>query len=700
MFRFTTLTLWLLSSTIAFSDELPNTATQNPQDVAELSTINVRGQKSNSPKITTEKLLKVPGSGGDPLKAIEALPGVVLGGYGSYSVPAVRGSSPEDNIYITDFVPVGYVFHNDGGSTYNANLVQDFTLMAGAWGSEYYNALGSVMNTHLRDPYPEDLTTTLDLGVLRVGVLVEGGISDDSAFYASYRRSMLEYFVEDFVDENELTFTELPTNSDYQFKYHWRVNNSSNFRVTANGAQDGLKIKFGEESDALQHEPDLAEGFGIEGGYQSEAILFDTIIAGGTSTIFAISQKLETTDLDFGSLYDLTAKDYEKRFKNYYQTPLNNGDQLSYGIDISNNKVRYLSTGKFSPCNEDTENCPPFSLGDPFITRDTLDITAGYAFAKYNLRATPFLDIALGFGVANNDYLKGKTEHPRLDIRYELSNKWILTAAAGKHYQFPRPKDFRFIAKDYGNPDLSMHSSDHYIAGFEYNLDNSISAKVEVYYKDIHDLIVSNPDFNGDFENEKTYLNGATGKAYGLELLINKNLTDKWYGWLALAYSKTTRTDTLRDINFNYSYDRPWIANLVASYKKSKTTTYGWKWRYQSGNLFTPVDSSYPSTALYECSSAGVTTYEPAVDVTRCTTDVYLYAPNLSDKNSERLPASHRLDFRIDYQSKPDSSYYLEILNVYNQLNVTEYKYNVDYTEREKVTTLPTIISMGMKLVY
>ena len=49
---------------------------------------------------------------------------------------------------------------------------------------------------------------------------------------------------------------------------------------------------------------------------------------------------------------------------------------------------------------------------------------------------------------------------------------------------------------------------------------------------------------------------------------------------------------------------------------------------------------------------------------------------------------------------KADASYYLEIINVYNQLNVTEYKYSEDFSEREKVESLPTIISVGMKLVY
>jgi hypothetical protein len=65
--------------------------TTNDKDVAELSTINVSGGEVKGPEISTEKLLKIPGAGNDPLKAIEALPGVILGGFGPFSVPAVRG---------------------------------------------------------------------------------------------------------------------------------------------------------------------------------------------------------------------------------------------------------------------------------------------------------------------------------------------------------------------------------------------------------------------------------------------------------------------------------------------------------------------------------------------------------------------------------------------------------------------------------
>ena len=166
------------------------------EDVAELSTINIKGTRESGPKITTEKLLKVPGSGGDPLRAIEAMPGVVLGD-NKQGAPAVRGSSPADNYYQTDYIPVGYLFHNLGDSTYNSNIIEDFSLKAGAWDSQYSNAIGAVLDTKLRDPYREGLTTVIDISLLRAGILVEGAVTENSAFYASWREGLLDWYFDE-----------------------------------------------------------------------------------------------------------------------------------------------------------------------------------------------------------------------------------------------------------------------------------------------------------------------------------------------------------------------------------------------------------------------------------------------------------------------------------------------------------------------
>jgi len=659
-------------------------------DVAELSTIKVQGEELKGPEITTEKLLKVPGAGNDPLKAIEALPGVVLGGFGPFSIPAVRGSSPRDNTYITDFVPVGYVFHNDGNSTYNDNLIEKFSLKAGAWGAEYNDAIGAVLATKLRDPYQEPIQTTIDLSFLRAGALVEGAVSDDSAFYVSYRQSLLEFYVENFIDEEELTFTEVPKNSDYQFKYQWRLSPVSNLRIIATGAEDSVGIDFGPESDALATEPGLAGGLGASTFYHNQGILFDTLFSGGTSTMLSFSRKEEDASFAIGSLFDLDAINIEHRLKNYYNTPLDNGDNLRYGIDLANIHLDYVVSGKYVPCNQEVgDACPPASLGTDFgPNADKLDINTAYGFIAYDWLATPDLEITFGLGHGVNDFNDEQVSQPRISTRYQLNSAWTLTGAIGRHSQNIR--EFRFIAEDLGNPDLKQPVSTHYVAGFEHQYDEAFSTKLEVYYKTIDNLIAANSDY--DFISNNTvppYLNIASGEAYGLELLINKNLTEQWYGWLSVAYSQTKRKNDVTQAEIDYELDRPWVVNLVANYQKNAKTSYGFKWRYQSGNLITPI--------------TGTTPYDENGNVLPDTTninDVYIYDPIEGGINSQRLSDYHRLDFRIDHDMSARSTLYFEIINLYNRANVSDYSYNKDYSEKEEVTSLPTIFSLGAKWVF
>jgi hypothetical protein len=578
---------------------------------------------------------------------------------------------------------VGYVFHNDGGSTYNDNMIENFSLKAGAWGPEYNDAIGAVLATKLRDPYQEAIHTTIDLSLLRAGALVEGAVTENSAFYLSYRQSLLGFYVDNFVDEDELKFTEVPKNNDYQFKYQWRIDPVSNLRFVANGAQDSVGIEFGPESDDLEREPGLAGGLGAETYYHSQGILYDTVLAGGTSTILSVSRKEEDVSFAIGSLFDLDAINYEYRFKNYYNTPLMNGDTIRYGVDLSSTEIEYTASGLYSACNSDVgDECPPASLGTPFNNEDTLTINGLYTFVAYDWLATPDWELPRGLGNSYNDFNKEQLIQPRISSRYTLNDAWTLTAAIGRHSQFIR--EFRFIADELGNPDLKQPDALHYVVGFEHEIDDSLSTKVEAYYKDIDNLVAANTK-----SDTPPYLNNANGTAYGLELLINKNLTDKWYGWLSVAYSKTKRENEDTGQSIDYELDRPWVVNLVANYQKNEKTSYGFKWRYQSGSLITPI--------------TGATPYAQDGTELPANTDpdvAYIYDPTEGKPNSQRLSAYHRLDFRLDHELSERSTLYFEIINLYNRANVSDVSYNKDYTEKEDVTSLPIIFSVGAKLVF
>jgi hypothetical protein len=63
--------------------------------------------------LSTEELTSVAGSVGDVLRAVQALPGVINAGIESGQL-LIRGSGPEDNLYLVDRIPIAFPFHFGG----------------------------------------------------------------------------------------------------------------------------------------------------------------------------------------------------------------------------------------------------------------------------------------------------------------------------------------------------------------------------------------------------------------------------------------------------------------------------------------------------------------------------------------------------------------------------------------------------------
>ena len=195
--KLTNVTLLALAMTSAIAQsahaqQQENSNKQAEKQHKEIEKIEVTGRRNQAlTEVTphTEKLLKIAGIDNDPLNAVYSMPGVVYAGGDDGGEPAIRGSSPDDNAFYIDNLPVGYIFHLFGDSIFNKNIVRDFSLEPAAFDSQYGNATGGIFDVQLRDPRHQDISTTIDASLIKIGILVEGGTFEDQAFYASYRRS-------------------------------------------------------------------------------------------------------------------------------------------------------------------------------------------------------------------------------------------------------------------------------------------------------------------------------------------------------------------------------------------------------------------------------------------------------------------------------------------------------------------------------
>jgi hypothetical protein len=656
-------------------------------DALELDRVQVESKEESASEIGVDKLLKVPGAGNDPLQAIGSLPGVTFGS-GPRAEPAVRGSSPADNRYLIDFIPVGYIFHTDSSSILNDNSIKDFSLDAAAFPAQYHDATGAVISANSRDPYLDQGQTVIDLSVLKASIFIEQNIDEKQAFYLSARQSLFQYYIENFLDDEDFELTTIPEYYDYQGKYQYQISSQEKVSINLLGARDKAGILFDEDSDQVEQDPGLTGGADFSDYFDSQSVLWESYDNQGGSRVSSISRLARELDFAIGveNNFDINATDYSLRSQ--WSNIVNYQHELLWGFDYTLRNIVYSGRFDGPPCDEFSVDCRLVTGSEIITAEDDIGINNFDINLADNWAVNNYWTLTPGIAIAYDDYTEQNFVEPKLQSRLMFSDDWAFTAAYGNYHKFP--DNFGSYAKGFGNPDLKQTEATHYEVGIEHQLNSDWFWKVEGYYKDLNNLIVSRPsDDNypdlseGEYQALPLYTNDANGEAWGVEFFANKILSDDWYGWLSVAYSETKRTNLITDESFNYNYDQPWIVNLVSNYQLTQVWQVGFKWRYQSGQLVTPIigaedanDPDYPG----------------------------LYDPIYADINSERLSDYHRLDIRADRSFTYDDwsmDLYVEVLNVYGQENVVGYSYkNADYSERENQTDLPTIPSFGIKAIF
>ena len=153
-------------------------------------------------------------------------------------------------------------------------------------------------------------------------------------------------------------------------------------------------------------------------------------------------------------------------------------------------------------------------------------------------------------------------------------------------------------------------------------------------------------------------MSGAgSGKAYGVELLVEKrpvDASDPWRGWLAYAYAEAQREQQVagQTIRYPFDYDRRHTVNVQVNRRLGRHLTLGLTWRYGSGFPYTPPVSLEPLIAVVNDpvtnSTRGIVLTEPETGFVRLVPGF----GEASNINSARLPDYHRLDMRVTFTTR------------------------------------------------
>jgi len=674
-------TLFLLTNG-AHADEQQRTSRDTLDKVI---VIGEHESEATEPTQQTEKLLKIPGSFGDPLQAIYSLPGVVQSEEAG-GAPAVRGSGPDDNAFLIDFLPAGYVFHDFGFSIFNENLLRDFGVKTAGFGSRYGKATGAIFDVSLREPRQQPWAYTVDASFLRIGALAEGQLTDSQALYISARESMIHLLLklraDAIEDEEDISFREYPRARDYQIKYSWAVDAHNRLSVLGLGAQDEAEIGLGTESDIALIDPGVAGNARIKTGFNSIGV--NWIYDDGVNRLrTALGYLDEERRLSSGGGAEYSNSDVTRTtIKSHYDRVLGDAHIAAIGGEYQTAKYEYDLYFRFRSCTNFTPDCR-VNRGPLVSAQDSTTINAAEAFVEDRWQIARALAVTVGVHATQNDYLDETYFEPRAGAEWQVNSSWQLHSSWGKYHQLPRIGQ---IIPVFGNPMLVSPSATHYVLGVNNKLTGGWSWTSDIYYKELDHLVV-------DVTTGQQYLNRATGTAYGAELMINKNrdenslttISDRVYGWLALSLSKTKRHNELTDTTAVFEFDTPAIANLVMNYRINKMWETGLRWTLRSGLPYTPIVGNKPNPNF------------PG-----------FFLPVYGDLNSARASPYHRLDIRLERELSLKSmqgSVYVDIINLYNRRNggAVEYKPvaagSSEYTLEEE-ESLPLLPSVGIKLSF
>ena len=610
--------------------------------------------------LTGDELRSVPGTGGDTMKALQSLPGVAVADDSS-SAPAVRGSRPNDNAYYIDFLPVGYLFHVGGlVSVVHSDLVSQFELYSAAFGPEYSDAIGAVLDVTLRPPRTDRLGGTLNVSLLGADFLVEGPVNDRQSFYFAVKRSYLDLLVKTVEDEDSGVIVTVPRYWDYQGKYLWHLNDSNRLSFHATGASDHLDFRIPSGATLATQQPALAGDSAIDTAYGTQALVWDADLGHNASNKLAIGHTLDTNTSFVGAALKATARSHTVFAREQLRFKPGADHDASVGGSLQSVKADYDIDVLDARCTEFDPECDYTSAQRRQVT-GRIDARIVNLFAKNRWQFTPDWAFTGGVHHTRDGYLNRRYTEPRLGAEWKWSPSLQFTAAWGRHNQFPAGEQ---VLSGLGNTGLWHLRATHSVLGVSQQLDAGWSWRVEAYQKKFSDFVVADPVLN--------YVNGASGQSHGLELLLKKKeATSKLSGWLSVSLSRASRHNDQTGQDFPFDFDQPVIVSLVSQYKISDRWQLGGRWSYHSGAPDTPIVGTgfYPDGRV---------------------------RPVYGEINSERLPSYHRLDLRGDFILSPKYRFYGEVINAYAHKNISGYSYSADYSSRKIVTQLPFLVSFGV----
>lgn len=621
-------------------------------------------------ELSRRELSRIPGTNGDALKAIQSLPGVARAP-GLAGLLIVRGSAPQDTQIFVDGTPVPIVYHFGAfSSVLPTESIEKLDFYPGNFGAQYGRAMGGVVDVKLRAQETDrKLHSMAQVDLIDARLMARGPIAGNWTFFVAGRRSHVDAWIGPLLESSgAVGATSAPVYYDYQAFAETRPSATSRFRIGYFGSDDRLEIFLKSPSET---DPAIAGDLGFHTGFGRAQAIYENQITERVRVRANAAYGYDATNLNAGALkLDIDTNPLSSRAEVSVKTT--DWLTLHVGEDVLWTRARVHVRAPPPPRPGEVDPGPVNTRGF-LVQSSTRDLLRPAAYADAEIQ--PFSRLRLVAG-GRADYASDTSRwdasvrtSARLTVHDEFP-KTVAKAGWGTFHQPPQPQETDSV---FGSSGLKSNRATHSTVGAEQEITRQIDLSIEGYYKDLGQLVSRLPTERGS-----AYFNTGSGYVAGMEVLLRYKPDSRFFGWIAYTLSRSERRQTDDEGLTLFQYDQPHILTALGSYQLGKGWEVGARFRFVSGNLTTP------------CTGIGGV-YDSAAGAYACVSGRAF---------SERLPAFHQLDVRVDktwdFRTWKLSAY-LDLYNVYNHASPEDVSHNFNFSRTTYQSGLPIIPSFGVR---
>lgn len=646
------------------------TAQERSSESAEL-TLEVQGEKPpREPTMHTLDIVearKLPGTNGDPLRAIEALPGVARPSALDTQL-IVRGSSPNDSGIFIDGIQIPVAYHLGG----QASIVQNDALGSiaftpGNFGPEYGRGMGGVVELGLRAPRRDRFAGFVQLDSVDGRLLLEGPLGKRTRLMIAARRS----WVDAWLGSVDKDFTNAPVYYDGQAVLEHDLNKRTTARLFFIGSDDHMRLYSAAPSGT---DPGAGGRFSQGTRFARLGLRTDTKFGEDLTLRNTLSWGTDQYDVALGGLYQ---KIHANQLAARSELRAHFGRWVSGTLGVDAQFGSYDVKLRLPPFQATDQAAGPLFAQPPrTMAEDNVWVTRPALYALLELKPSDGLRIVPSVRADYARDTKQLTLDPRISARGDVHPSFprtTLKGGVGFYSQAPQPVE---SVLPFGSPGVKSNRALHVSAGVEQELARGLELSVEGFYKYLTKLVVAQTAEDQSNVGVK-FANTGSGRIYGGETLLRyRDPKGRYFGWVAYTLMRSERKNEPSEPYHLFQYDQTHILTALANVQLGRGFSIGGRFRYVTGSPFTP-------------DVGGV------VDL-----DAGAYAPIAGKPYGARLPAFQQLDLRVDkaWQLGPTKlTAYLELRNAYNRKNAEAVAYRFDYSKSERVSGFPILPVLGLR---